>query len=203
MRIKVSGQEHIPAGAALFAGNHISYMDIAVLHSLVPASFVAKAEVGRMPVFGAMTWVNGTILVDRGAKNPREILRQIGLMGERLARGHPVILFAEGTSTDDGSKVQPFKGVLFKGLRPATPIVPFTLALQGQNRDIYTWYGDDVLGDLMRLFGYKKVEIHVVFHPAMYRKEDGEPVAKRVEEVVRHSHNALTYGADKGERGAL
>lgn len=204
IRARVVGREHIPTAATLFAGNHISYMDIAVVHSLVPASFVAKAEVGRMPIFGLMTRVNGSILVDRETKNPKTLLRQIGGVERRLAQGHHVVLFAEGTSTDDGSEVKPFKEALFRGLKtqPGRAVVPFTLALQGGNREAYAWYGHDVLADLLRLFGYRRVEIHVVFHPAIYWQEDsaGSSIAKRAEEVVRATHAGLTQ--KKGE-GAL
>ena len=36
----------------LFAANHVSYLDITVLGSLLDASFIAKTEVAGWPLFG-------------------------------------------------------------------------------------------------------------------------------------------------------
>ena len=53
-----------PPGVALVA-NHLSYLDIAVLGSLVDAVFVAKADVAGWPGIGALARRVGTIFIDR------------------------------------------------------------------------------------------------------------------------------------------
>ena len=49
----------------LFAANHVSYLDIEVLGSLIAASFVAKAEVASWPFFGWLAKLQRTVFIDR------------------------------------------------------------------------------------------------------------------------------------------
>ena len=52
---------------SIYCGNHLSYLDIPLLMTQVPLSFVAKAEVGKWPMFGACCRRTGTVLVDRSS----------------------------------------------------------------------------------------------------------------------------------------
>ena len=50
LRVKVRRVGHVPAAApTLFVSNHISWLDIVVLSAVLPASFIAKQEVGTWP----------------------------------------------------------------------------------------------------------------------------------------------------------
>ena len=49
----------------LFAANHSSYLDIPVLGSLIPAAFVAKAEVAHWPLFGILAKLQHTVFIER------------------------------------------------------------------------------------------------------------------------------------------
>src|SRR5690606_24235448 len=55
------------ARPTLFAANHISWIDIVVLSSLFPVSFVAKSEVGLWPFFGTLARLQRTVFVERRA----------------------------------------------------------------------------------------------------------------------------------------
>lgn len=94
----------------LFVVNHCSYLDIAVLGSLIGGSFVAKAEVAGWPLFGWLAKLQRTVFVDRQ--------RRAGVSGQRdeianrLEAGDDLILFPEGTSSD-GNRILPFKTALF------------------------------------------------------------------------------------------
>src|ERR1700679_2478522 len=59
----------IPATTApvLFVSNHSSYLDIPVLGALIPAAFVAKAEVARWPLFGLLAKLQRTVFIERRA----------------------------------------------------------------------------------------------------------------------------------------
>ena len=60
-QIRVSGKI-CAEGPVLFACNHTSYSDIAILGSLLPASFVAKAEVANWPLFGLLAKLQPLLL---------------------------------------------------------------------------------------------------------------------------------------------
>jgi 1-acyl-sn-glycerol-3-phosphate acyltransferase len=87
----------------LFAANHVSYLDIEVLGSLLKASFVAKAEVATWPFFAWLAKLQETVFVERRSRRAAD---HRDAMSRRLEAGDDLILFAEGTSGDGN-------GVLF------------------------------------------------------------------------------------------
>jgi 1-acyl-sn-glycerol-3-phosphate acyltransferase len=64
IRVEVVG--NVPAGGMQLAvSNHLGYVDILVLGSVLPAAFVSKAEVGRWPLIGILADLAGTEFVER------------------------------------------------------------------------------------------------------------------------------------------
>ena len=99
----------ITARPVLFASNHVSYLDIEVLGSLIPGSFIAKDEVAGWPLFGWLARLQRSVFIDRQVRSTRE---QRDSIAGRLAANEALILFPEGTSSD-GNRVLPFKSALF------------------------------------------------------------------------------------------
>ncbi len=98
----------------LLVCNHLSYLDILALGSLMPAVFVSKYEVRRWPVLGWFSRMSGTIFVRREQRS--DVARITQEIQAVMRGGHLVVLFPEGTSSD-GRQVLPFKSSL---LEPAT-----------------------------------------------------------------------------------
>ena len=68
VQAQVYGQApHLPARdfAGLLVCNHLSWLDVLVLQSLLPVAFVAKAEVRRWPLVGYLAQACATVVVDR------------------------------------------------------------------------------------------------------------------------------------------
>lgn len=160
----------------LFVSNHLSYLDIEVLGSLIPGSFVAKSEVGAWPFFGALARLQRTVFVDRNRRGTADAQRD-SLQG-RLEAGDNLVLFPEGTSSD-GNRTLPFKSALFAAAgmrvddRPLT-VQPVSLActtldgipLGRRFRPIYAWYGDmDLVPHLWNVVKQGRLRITVIFHP--------------------------------------
>lgn len=158
---------------ALFVCNHTSYVDITVLASLIPGSFVAKAEIASWPFFGMLAKLQRTVFVDRRGSRAAE---QRDDMILRLAAGDRLILFPEGTSSD-GNRVLTFKSALFgvaesdeaKGLVVQPVSVAYT-RLDGMPigrgfRPYCAWYGEMVMADHMwELIGLGTITVEVTFH---------------------------------------
>jgi 1-acyl-sn-glycerol-3-phosphate acyltransferase len=159
----------------LFAANHVSWIDIVVLSSLFPVSFVAKREVGLWPFFGTLARLQRTVFVERKASRTAEHRDEIG---RRLAEGGDLILFAEGTSSD-GARVLPFRTALFSvaereiGGRPLT-VQPLTIAYTGvdglpltrRRRPQFAWYGDmELTSHLWRALTARRLRVDVILHP--------------------------------------
>ncbi|WP_374754491.1 lysophospholipid acyltransferase family protein [Aureimonas sp. AU4] len=94
----------------LLVSNHQSWADIVALGAAMPLSFIAKEEVRSWPAFGWLARLQRTVFVARERRG--ETGRQTDTIGERLASGDVMVLFAEGT-TSDGNGVLPFRTALF------------------------------------------------------------------------------------------
>jgi lyso-ornithine lipid O-acyltransferase len=162
----------------LFAANHISYLDITVLGSLLPASFIAKREVARWPLFGWLAKLQRSVFVDRQV---RSTTRQRDSIASRLAANDALVLFPEGTS-GDGNRILPFKSALFSVADGPVTVQPVSLAytrLDGMPigrrlRPLFAWYGSMAMAPhLWTVLGLGTIEIVVEFHPPTTLAECG------------------------------
>jgi len=120
VRIRVVG-ERARADRLLIASNHVSWLDISVLVTLAPFVFVAKREVAGWPLFGLLARLNRSVFVERERRSKTaHVNREIAA---RLAEGDPVVLFAEGTSSD-GNRVLPFRSSLIGAAQAALAYAP-------------------------------------------------------------------------------
>lgn len=126
--VAVTGQEMVPVeGPVIYMGNHQGSFDILALTRSIPRlfSWVAKEELFKVPLFGAAMRRAGYIPLDRS--DGRKALKSMKLAAERIASGASVVIFPEGTRTEDGSLL-PFKRGAFLLARMAgVPVVPFTI----------------------------------------------------------------------------
>ncbi len=156
--IRVRTEGHVETGGPLLlVSNHVSWLDIPVLSTIAPLSFVAKAEVGTWPFVNLLAKLQRTVFVDRSR---RTLVRdKAGEIAERLAEGDTIVLFAEGTSSD-GNRVLPFRSSLFSvasmSLEPPNGNLPSAvlqtvaivythlhgLPLLRHDRPFVAWYGD-------------------------------------------------------------
>ena len=204
-RVRVHGRMHATP-PVLFACNHTSYSDIAILGSLLPASFVAKAEVAGWPLFGVLAKLQRTVFVDRRAT---KATRQRDEMIRRLENGDNLILFPEGTSSD-GNAVLPFKSALFSVAqvephgRPLL-VQPVSLAytrLDGMPvgralRPYFAWYGDMTLAPhFWEVAGLGHTTVDVVFHSpvTIAGYESRKALADHCQAVISRGVSAANAG---------
>ncbi len=163
MDIKVS-IEGRPPTAGLLVCNHLGYLDILVLASVVPAVFVSKQEVARWPVLGWLARCAGTIFINRESRP--DVARVNTKIGQMLESG-VVVLFPEGTSSD-GRAVLPFRSSLLAPVLGHThPVVIAALDYQltgGSVEQEVCYWGDMVLGShLLNLLSKEGVHAMVRF----------------------------------------
>ncbi|HTV90945.1 MAG TPA: lysophospholipid acyltransferase family protein [Stellaceae bacterium] len=206
LRVRQLGR---PSGArpVLFAANHISYLDVTVFGSLLPASFIAKSEVARWPLFGWLAQLQRSVFVDRRV---RSTVDQRDSIARRLTVGDALILFPEGTS-GDGNRILPFKSALFsvaaavQGVHVQPVSIAYTrldgMPIGRALRPLFAWYGTMTMAPhLWRVLGLGTVEVVVEFHPPTTLAEQGsrKALARYCEERVA----AGLAGALSGRRGA-
>ncbi len=176
LRVRRVGQP-TPSRPVLFGANHISYLDITALGSLIPGSFVAKAEVARWPLFGWLARLQRSVFVDRQV---RSTATQRDALAERLAGQEALILFPEGTS-GDGNRLLPFKSALFavaegRGQTDPIAVQPVSIAytrlddmpIGRRYRPLVAWYGGMGLAShLWTMVGLGTVDVVIEFHPTI------------------------------------
>ena len=106
--------------AGLVVSNHLSWLDILVLQSLMPGSFVAKKEVRQWPVVGYLAQACATIFVDRSS--PRSARSMVDDTAAAIAQGYAVVVFPEGTSSN-GQALGDFHANIFESaIRAQAPV---------------------------------------------------------------------------------
>lgn len=124
IELKTQGQA-LPAGHLLVA-NHISWLDIAGVHAVLPqARFVSKADVKHWPLVGALVEGAGTLFIERTSK--RDALRVVHQTAAALQAGDCVAVFPEGT-TGAGPEMLPFHANLLQAaVSTGAPVLPLVL----------------------------------------------------------------------------
>lgn len=127
--IEVKGLENIPDGAVLFASNHQSNFDIAVLLGYLqkPIGFISKIEVKKVPIAREWIYYMNGVFLDRSDRRKSVKTIQEGI--QKLKDGHSIVIFPEGTRSKS-NQVGEFKsGALRLGAKALVPIVP--VAIEG------------------------------------------------------------------------
>ena len=125
---EVEGLENLPPGRYVFFANHQSQMDIPVLEEVLrpfEIRFLAKKSLFRIPFFGWGLSALGYIPLER--KDPREGLRSLLTCAEKVRAGYSVVVFPEGTRSQDG-RLLPFKTAGFLiPIKAGVPAVPVAI----------------------------------------------------------------------------
>ena len=123
--IEVRVKGHPAHGPVLMAANHISWLDILVMHAACHCRFVAKSEIRDWPVLGTLTTGGGSLYIERSSN--RDALRVVHQMAEALQQGHVLAVFPEG-GTGDGITLLPFHANLLQAaISVNAPIQPIAL----------------------------------------------------------------------------
>jgi 1-acyl-sn-glycerol-3-phosphate acyltransferase len=154
--VNVSGE--IPS-SGLLVSNHLSYLDIVVISSVVPAVFVSKAEVKHWPVFGALAKLGGTIFIRR------ERRLQVGAVNDEIEKalgdGALVVVFPEGTSSNSET-ILPFRASLLEpalrgGYEISIACLRYELDDGDPKTEVCYWGDHTFFPHLLNLLGKRRV----------------------------------------------
>jgi len=170
----------------LLVSNHLSYVDVPVLASIMPAVFVAKREIKYWPVIGWLTRLAGTLFVDRERRT------HVGEMNSEiqnaLDNGALVILFPEGTSSN-GQTVLPFKSALLQpAIKPTQTLsvscIHYTLDDGDASEDVCYWGDHTFFTHLLNLMSKRNIQVTVRFAPVQLTTTDRKELARQLHEEV-------------------
>lgn len=151
--------------ATLVVANHVSWLDIPVIGSLHPLSFIAKSEIEGWPVVGHLARLQRSVFIDRQRRKATAEVNDA--LAHRLVKGEAIVLFAEGT-TSDGNRLLPFRSSLVGAAQTALmhdsvervllqPLaITYTrrhgLPVTRRDRPFIAWYGDMDLAPHLKMF---------------------------------------------------
>ena len=146
IHLQVIGQP-VLAGPALIVANHISWLDILVIHAARYCRFVSKSDIRDWPLVGALATGSGTLYIQRASR--KDALRMVRDMAEAMKDGDVLAVFPEGT-TSDGRELLPFHANLIQSAIAAdAPVQPMSLkfidARTGELTLAPCYIGDDTL----------------------------------------------------------
>jgi 1-acyl-sn-glycerol-3-phosphate acyltransferase len=210
VRVTVEGT---PAtGSVLMAANHVSWLDISVIGSIAPLSFVAKQEVSSWPIVGTLARLQRSVFIDRTRRT--RAADDTAAIASRVGLGDAIVIFAEGT-TGDGNRMLPFRSALIGAAQMAgadgsigcvQPVAIVYTAIQGlpiglNDRPIVAWYGDMKLGrHFFTLVGLGSLDVvvrfgdRISFGPA----DDRKRITALCQEEVRMMVDEIRRGIPGG-----
>jgi 1-acyl-sn-glycerol-3-phosphate acyltransferase len=153
-KVKILNGGHLDGGVAVYAANHLSYMDTPVIFGALPFQFriIARHELFKLPFIGWHLTRSGQVPIN--VTNPRASIASLSSAVKTLKGGLPVFIFPEGGRTETGHTQLFLNGPAFLAIRAQVPIVP--IALIGT---------------------HELLPIHTsVFHPVPVKLAIGEPI---------------------------
>lgn len=161
-------------GAVMFVANHVSWLDIELMHSQRMMGFVAKAEISRWPLVGWLASRAGTIYHHRG--NNESLHGVMHQMVARLQSGQSVGVFPEGRTTS-GEAIGTFHARIFQpAVLANVPAQPVALRY-GEGGSAQTTVAfqprENFLQNFLRLLGEPGRVAEVHFLDPVPPSEDG------------------------------
>lgn len=164
MKLIVRGAPSRDVGL-LYAGNHVSWLDIYALLASADLRFVAKSEVRDWPVIGWLASRVGTQFISRDKRADAHATARA--MTDLMQGGTSVCIFPEGTTTD-GHALRPFRASLFEpaaqGRARVQPFAIRYLGGDGRASNVACFTGEMTLGEsIWALLGQRGLTCEIVF----------------------------------------
>ncbi|GAA3871113.1 lysophospholipid acyltransferase family protein [Streptomyces lacrimifluminis] len=194
VRLRVTGAT-APTGGVLLVANHISWLDIPLLAAVRPARMLAKAEIRRWPVAGALTATSGALFIERDRL--RALPHTVAKIAGALREGTAVVAFPEG-STWCGKAQGHFRRAVFQAALDAdVPVQPVHLHYRlagGAASTAPAFVGEDsLLTSVWRVVSARglvaEVEVRDVIAPGSHR--DRRALARAAQPPLLGPHRPL------------
>ena len=130
-RLEAHGTEHVPRhGPVLIVANHASFLDPPLVGGAAPRplSFMAKAELFRIPLFGGLIRRLNARPVRREGADAGALRAALRILQE----GGMLLMFPEGTRGPEGALRPAKPGAAMLALLSGAPVVPVLIRGSGR-----------------------------------------------------------------------
>ncbi|WP_333737088.1 lysophospholipid acyltransferase family protein [Streptomyces sp. IBSBF 2806] len=146
VRVRMTGATAPTATGLLLVANHVSWLDIPLLAAVRPARMLAKAEIRRWPVAGALATRGGVLFIDRDRL--RTLPATVARIADLLRAGRAVAVFPEGSTWCGRSQGRFRRAVFQAALDAGAPVQPVRIVYRDHGGAASTtpaFVGDDPL----------------------------------------------------------
>lgn len=188
----------------LIVSNHLSYIDIQVIYSIVPSVFIANSELKEQFPLGAVTKYSGGVFVER--RNRASLLKDIENIRDILTMGFDMVLFPEAT-TSDGERILKFRTpFLTSAIESNVNIQPICIKytkingsdITNSNKHMVYFYGGvGFFEHFFRMLELRSISVEVKeletieVSPESSRKEVSDLAYKRISDAYFSNDNVL------------
>jgi 1-acyl-sn-glycerol-3-phosphate acyltransferase len=126
--VRIIGREKLHEHeTAVYASNHLSYMDTPVLFAYLPFQFriLAKQSLWKTPFIGWYLNHSGQVPVD--TKSHRSLIASLNRGVTTLKHGLALVLFPEGGRAATGQLQTMMSGCAYMAIKAQVPLIPLTL----------------------------------------------------------------------------
>lgn len=188
VKVEVVQLAPLPEGAAIYASNHESALDIWAIVMAIPRNvrFLAKKELFRIPIFGWYLRLARFVEVDR--QNHARAIESLHKGAEAVRNGLSLVVFPEGTRSPDATIHAFKKGPFVLAERAGVPVVPVAIAHAAARAP---------KGQIAVFPGTIRIAIGPAVDPAQYPSKDA--LLREVRARIIQQHVALGgRGGDVG-----
>ncbi len=168
VRVRLTGAAP-PAGGLLLVANHVSWLDIPLLTAVRPARMLAKTEIRRWPVAGALAARGGALFIERDRL--RALPETVARIAGALRAGAAVAAFPEGSTWCGRAHGRFHRAVFQAALDAGVPVQPVRLRYTQQGGTASTaaaFVGEDtLLASLWRVARTRGMTAEVEIRPAI------------------------------------
>ena len=188
VRVNCEEKEQLVGFDGFFFPNHVSYLEVLALFSLMPTRFLAKAEIRGWPVVGPIAAAVGCVFVQRGDKASR---REARMALTQVNTFPPITIFPEG-KRGPGNALLPFRYGAFEIVTQGN-FAFLPIATSFNNLDVAIWHrGENIIKALWRLSSQpKRIVVQIAPQEVQHPTSDDDPVA--LAEAVQQELTAVLY----------
>ncbi len=188
MQVNTYGQAPTSSDeTCMVLANHISWIDIYALNSVIPVRFIAKSDINTWPVFGYLARKSGTIFINRASR--KDTARIVDTTVESLTNNNSVAFFPEGTTTD-GTTLGHFKSSIVQAaINANVPIKPLAIRYPNPDGSINTklaYAGETTMAEsMLQALSTKRPIVELHFLPTI-NSQSGSRQA-----ITQKAYNAI------------
>jgi len=163
--VKLIVKGKIKQNPVLIVANHVTWLDIPVIHSFKLAGFVAKAEISKWPILGWAVKSGETLFIARGKHESRKKVLQA--INKRLRQGRSIAVFPEGKATDGNQMAKFHRQLMHPAVENNIPIQAITIKYHkkdgSRNKSICFVNNEHFLKNVLRILSIPPCTAELVF----------------------------------------